>query len=208
MKTDLVQLIKDRCNLVENNIVVSKILKSYLKDSYTSKIIECNEYSFDLSNGISIRIVNNDIFIENSDSKSLLGEDMRLTINNNSFILSYINNIRTNDKYIIQSFRLYFINKEIVSADIGEYQYGLDVKAIKEYIDNDEENFVIGGATVYNLLLPHVQKMYVTEINKNFEGDTLFPKIDESKWKITKREKGTKDEKNNLEFEYITYERI
>lgn len=79
---------------------------------------------------------------------------------------------------------------------------------IKEYIDNDEENFVIGGATVYNLLLPHVQKMYVTEINKNFEGDTLFPKIDESKWKITKREKGTKDEKNNLEFEYITYERI
>ena len=79
---------------------------------------------------------------------------------------------------------------------------------IKEYIDNYEENFVIGGATVYNLLLPHVQKMYVTEINKNFEGDTLFPKIDESKWKITKREKGTKDEKNNLEFEYITYERI
>ena len=79
---------------------------------------------------------------------------------------------------------------------------------IKEYIDNDEENFVIGGATVYNLLLPHVKKMYVTEINKNFEGDTLFPKIDESKWKITKREKGTKDEKNNLEFEYITYERI
>ena len=156
MKTDLVQLIKDRCNLVENNIVVSKILKSYLKDSYTSKIIECNEYSFDLSNGISIRIVNNDIFIENSDSKSLLGEDMRLTINNNSFILSYINNIRTNDKYIIQSFRLYFINKEIVSADIGEYQYGLDVKAIKEYIDNTILNLQFIHSDYYKQL-----KLYI-----------------------------------------------
>lgn len=168
MKTDLVQLIKDRCNLVENNIVVSKILKSYLKDSYTSKIIECNEYSFDLSNGISIRIVNNDIFIENSDSKSLLGEDMRLTINNNSFILSYINNIRTNDKYIIQSFRLYFINKEIVSADIGEYQYGLDVKAIKEYIDNTILNLQFIHSDYYKQL-----KLYI--VNDIYENMRILP---------------------------------
>ena len=48
---------------------------------------------------------------------------------------------------------------------------------IKEYIDNDEENFVIGGAMIYNLLMPHVSKMYVTEIDKDFEGDAFFPRI-------------------------------
>ncbi len=78
---------------------------------------------------------------------------------------------------------------------------------IKEYIDNDEENFVIGGAMIYNLLMPHVKKMYVTEINKDFEGDTFFPKINEEIWKVTNREQGVMEEYNNLEYEFVTYER-
>ena len=54
---------------------------------------------------------------------------------------------------------------------------------IQEYIENEEENFVIGGAMIYNLLMPYVTKMYVTQINKDFEGDTFFPRIDENVWK-------------------------
>ncbi len=79
---------------------------------------------------------------------------------------------------------------------------------IKEYIDNDEENFVIGGAMIYSLLMPHVKKMYVTEINKDFEGDTFFPKINEDIWKVTSRERGVMDERNNLEYEFVTYENM
>ena len=78
---------------------------------------------------------------------------------------------------------------------------------IKEYIDNDEENFVIGGAMIYNLLMPHVTKMYVTQVNKDFEGDAFFPKINEDVWKIVEEEKGLVDEESKLEFEYITYVR-
>ena len=78
---------------------------------------------------------------------------------------------------------------------------------IKEYIDNDEENFVIGGAMIYNLLMPHVTKMYVTQVNKDFEGDAFFPKINEDIWKIVEEEKGLVDEESKLEFEYITYVR-
>ena len=48
---------------------------------------------------------------------------------------------------------------------------------IQEYIENEEENFVIGGAMIYNLLMPHVKRMYVTEIDKEFEGDAFFPRI-------------------------------
>ena len=79
---------------------------------------------------------------------------------------------------------------------------------IKEYIDNDEENFVIGGAMIYSLLIPHVTKMYVTEINKDFEGDTFFPKINLDIWKETRREKGTQDEDNKFDYDFVTYERI
>lgn len=39
---------------------------------------------------------------------------------------------------------------------------------IQEYIENKEENFVIGGAMIYNLLMPYVNKMYITEIHKDF----------------------------------------
>ena len=78
---------------------------------------------------------------------------------------------------------------------------------IQEYIENEEENFVIGGAMIYNLLMPYVTKLYVTQINKDFEGDTFFPKIDENVWKEVSREKGLKNEENNLDYEFITYER-
>lgn len=79
---------------------------------------------------------------------------------------------------------------------------------IKEYIDNAEENFVIGGAMIYSLLMPHVTKMYVTEINKDFEGDTFFPKINLDIWKETRREKGTQDEDNKFDYDFVTYEKI
>ena len=79
---------------------------------------------------------------------------------------------------------------------------------IQQYIEDEEENFVIGGAMIYNLLMPHVTKMYVTEIEEEFEGDAFFPRINPEIWQETSREKGPKDEKNNLDYDYVTYEKI
>lgn len=79
---------------------------------------------------------------------------------------------------------------------------------IQDLIEGEEEAFVIGGAMIYNLLMPYVTKMYVTEIDKDFEGDTFFPKINPYIWKETSREKGKKDEKNNLDYDFVTYEKI
>ena len=78
---------------------------------------------------------------------------------------------------------------------------------IQEYIENEEEAFVIGGAVIYNLLMPYVKKMYVTEIDEEFDGDAFFPRIDETKWKEVSREKGPEDEENKFTYEYVTYER-
>lgn len=79
---------------------------------------------------------------------------------------------------------------------------------IQDLIEGKEEAFVIGGAMIYNFLMPYVKKMYVTEIDKEFEGDTFFPKIDDNIWKEISREKGIKDDKNNLDYYFVTYERI
>lgn len=79
---------------------------------------------------------------------------------------------------------------------------------IQEYIEKDEENFVIGGAMIYNLLMPYVTKMYVTEIEKDFQGDAFFPRIDTQVWKEVSRENGMKDENNDFDYDYVVYERI
>lgn len=82
-----------------------------------------------------------------------------------------------------------------------------DISMLKQYIDSTEENFIIGGATIYKLLLPYVNKIYLTLIHEKFEGDVFFPEIDEREWKIVETEKGLKDEKNPYDYEYITYTR-
>lgn len=79
---------------------------------------------------------------------------------------------------------------------------------IQQYIESEEEAFVIGGAMIYNFLMPYVSKMYVTEIEKEFEGDAFFPRIDDKKWKEISREKGPEDGENNFEYNYVIYEKI
>ena len=76
---------------------------------------------------------------------------------------------------------------------------------IQQYIESEEECFVIGGAMIYNLLMPYVTKMYVTQIDEEFEGDTFFPKIDEEKWKIVERIPAKEESK--VKYEFLTYER-
>ena len=82
-----------------------------------------------------------------------------------------------------------------------------NIDKLKEYEESKEENFVIGGATIYKLLMPKANKLYITKINQEFEGDVYFPEIDENEWKIVETEKGVKDEKNPYDYEYVTYEK-
>ena len=137
MKYDLVQLIKDRCKLLEDNPKACDILRSLLKDIPSSKLSYIDEYGMDLFFDIFIRVVNNNIFIGSSKEETLEGEDIKLTISlDNSFSLSYYNYFKTDDNHVIQSFRMSFTNGEITLANISEWTYSKDTPKISEYIDN------------------------------------------------------------------------
>ncbi|NOU96436.1 dihydrofolate reductase [Paenibacillus sp. LMG 31456] len=85
------------------------------------------------------------------------------------------------------------------------------VEAALELFGNggdDEELFVIGGAEVYGLFMPHADRLYITEIAHRFETDAFMPGIDKSQWKAASRVKGIKDDKNPYDYEFVTYERI
>ena len=81
------------------------------------------------------------------------------------------------------------------------------ISDLEEYINDENENFVIGGAQIYSILMSKCKKIYVTQIDKDFVGDSYCPIIRENEWKIIEREDGPKDE-NDFKYEYITYERI
>lgn len=82
-----------------------------------------------------------------------------------------------------------------------------DISKLDKYINSEEECFVIGGATIYKLLMPYSNKMYITKIDQDFEGDVYFPEIKEEEWEIVSKEKGLTNKENPYNYEYITYVR-
>ena len=79
---------------------------------------------------------------------------------------------------------------------------------LKEYENTEEECFVIGGAMVYKQLMPYCEKMYITQIEKDFEGDVTFPQIDDKVWKIDSMEKGKECEEVGLDYKFVNYSKI
>lgn len=71
----------------------------------------------------------------------------------------------------------------------------------------DEDAFVIGGASVYEQLLPYCDRAYITKIHAHFPADTYFPNLDQSEeWKVTEESESL--EQDEISYHYVTYSRI
>ncbi|WP_071459892.1 dihydrofolate reductase [Bacillus massilinigeriensis] len=80
------------------------------------------------------------------------------------------------------------------------------VPALMEWAANKgEEVFVIGGAEIFKETLPYADKLVVTLIHENFEGDTFFPFVDLAEWEKDWQENGIKNDKNPYDYEFIIY---
>ncbi|WP_373323194.1 dihydrofolate reductase [Alkalihalobacterium chitinilyticum] len=79
---------------------------------------------------------------------------------------------------------------------------------VKQVVDaNDKETFIIGGAEIFKEAFPIADKLYITHIDEEFDGDTYFPAFSDHEWKEVSREKGIKDEKNPYDYYFTVYER-
>nr|AIA13694.1 Dihydrofolate reductase [uncultured bacterium] len=74
--------------------------------------------------------------------------------------------------------------------------------------DNDEpETFIIGGAEIYKLGLPHANRLYLTEIDAEIDGDTFFPAVDRNQWKEISRLHHATDSRHAFAFDFVIYEK-
>jgi len=70
-----------------------------------------------------------------------------------------------------------------------------------------EELMVIGGSTIYEMLLPQVNRMYLTYVDAEFVGDAWFPDFDNSQWYESEVVMRSADEKNNYDCRFVILER-
>lgn len=82
------------------------------------------------------------------------------------------------------------------------------VEELIQYAGNtDKEMFIIGGAEIFKEVFPIADRLYITKIYEEFDGDTFFPEINMNQWKRVFSEPGLKDEKNPYHFEFFIFER-
>jgi dihydrofolate reductase len=84
-----------------------------------------------------------------------------------------------------------------------EVVHSLD-EALK-LVKGEKEVFIIGGAEIYRQSIGIANKIYLTRIHHDFEGDSYFPAIDETAWKQTRNAEQKTDEKNLYPFAFLEY---
>ena len=74
--------------------------------------------------------------------------------------------------------------------------------------DNGEtEAFIIGGGQIYEMTQDYWDRVYLTEVDLEVDGDVYFPALDESTWDLVRTEAHQADDKNEHNYIFKTYER-
>jgi len=95
-------------------------------------------------------------------------------------------------------------NKSYKQAGVKSYH---NISEVISDFTNYDEIFIIGGSEIYALALPLAHKLYVTKIDKIYDGDTWFPKIRYNEWKIQESTQIT-EETTQTQYENIIYTKI
>jgi len=72
---------------------------------------------------------------------------------------------------------------------------------------DEAEVFIVGGAEIYKQSMHLTDRIYLTIVHKDFDGDSYFPEINPNDWHETARDDHEPDAKNALPYSFITFEK-
>ncbi|MEO9003702.1 MAG: dihydrofolate reductase [Ginsengibacter sp.] len=82
-------------------------------------------------------------------------------------------------------------------------------EAIEKAKESDaNEIFIIGGGEIFKQTMTIVDRIYLTRVHANVEGDTSYPEINHAQWQLIKSDSFTADEKNNYPYTFEVWEKI
>jgi dihydrofolate reductase len=70
-----------------------------------------------------------------------------------------------------------------------------------------KEIFIIGGAEIFQAAMPSADRIYLTLVHENFEGDAFFPEIKQEDWKLASNRDCEPDERNPYALSFQVWER-
>ena len=70
-----------------------------------------------------------------------------------------------------------------------------------------KEIFIIGGAEIFRSALPSADRIYLTLVHGNFDGDAFFPEMEQSEWKLISNRDCEADAKNPYALSFQVWER-
>ena len=73
--------------------------------------------------------------------------------------------------------------------------------------NGETEAFIIGGGEIYKQSVDLWDKLYLTEVDLDTEGDIFFPELDMTQWQLVSEEQHNKDEKNEFDYVFKVFER-
>lgn len=76
-----------------------------------------------------------------------------------------------------------------------------------EQADGADEVMILGGSNLYSQMIERADRLYITHVDAECEGDAWFPEFDLNDWCIVERQEHQADEKNNYNFSIISYQR-
>ncbi|MDH5393142.1 MAG: type 3 dihydrofolate reductase [Gammaproteobacteria bacterium] len=91
------------------------------------------------------------------------------------------------------------------SAEGCEVVFSLEMAI--EAVQGVDEAMVIGGANIYQQFLDRADRLYMTRVLGEFEGDAWFPEVDFSQWHLVEKEDHKADEKNECDYSFQVFNR-
>jgi len=78
----------------------------------------------------------------------------------------------------------------------------------RNVVDETAEVFVIGGARVYEMVFPRVDRLQLTRVHAEVDGDVFFPTVNWDEWHLVEEEQHPADAKNDFAHTYQVFERV
>jgi dihydrofolate reductase len=100
------------------------------------------------------------------------------------------------------------VSEGIAAVRDGDLIFTNSLESAVSLAAPDPEVFIIGGAQIYELALPRANRLYVTHVEAEVEGDTFFPTYDPAEWQRVEETHHAADTRNEFPHRFCIYDRI
>lgn len=94
---------------------------------------------------------------------------------------------------------------DVADEQIDDCLMAYSIEDAMGKMETNAENFIIGGGSIYKQFMPFANKLYITRVHKDFEGDVFFPEIDYKLWELQSAETISDDSQNDFTYSFEIY---